>query len=352
MKKIQKHIEIMCSAVPRLNSLTKKSCNAIYDTLARHYQEVGISIVDNLSDIQELVAKQPDLVFIGMKFVPLNPELGVNDPEKVWIMDILDECGIAYTGSSQASHELEYYKHVAKQRVLDAGLMTSPFCVVSQNQSIEQKDVILTYPVFIKPTNRGGGSGIDSNSVAHNFAGIKSKVSSLAAVLRSDSLVEQYLPGREFSVAILKDDCAESYVVMPLELIAPPNKQGLRFLSAQVKAADTESFAEVVDMDIKNRITTLALDVFHALGARDYGRIDIRLDAAGTPHFLEANLIPSLLRDYGNFPKACKLNLGMDYETMLLHIVRLGLAHSPIFDEPRELALMPLFAAIPATIPM
>jgi D-alanine-D-alanine ligase len=120
---------------------------------------------------------------------------------------------------------------------------------------------------------------------------------------------------------------------MPLELIAPADKNGRRFLSAAVKSADTESFIEVTDEGIKAKITTLALSIFHALGAQDYGRIDIRLDAFGIPQFLEANLIPSLIRSYGNFPKACLLNLGMGHTNMILHITRLGLARNKKMEE-------------------
>jgi len=64
------------------------------------------------------------------------------------------------------------------------------------------------------------------------------------------------------------------------------------------------------------------------LGARDYGRIDIRLDATGTPHFLEANLIPSLISGYGSFPKACVMNIGLEYEPMIMRIANLGLSRN------------------------
>jgi hypothetical protein len=49
------------------------------------------------------------------------------------------------------------------------------------------------------------------------------------------------------------------------------------------------------------------------------------LDKTGTPQFLEANLIPSLISGYGSFPKACVLNIDLDYEPMILSIVRLAL---------------------------
>src|SRR6185503_701270 len=100
----------------------------------------------------------------------------------------------------------------------------------------------LVFPLFIKPTDLGGGEGIDSSSVVHNFDELKLRVQSIAADLHSDSLVEEYLPGREFSVAILKSQHSTEFSVMPIELIAPADNRGQRILSREVKAADTEKF--------------------------------------------------------------------------------------------------------------
>jgi D-alanine-D-alanine ligase len=327
MSKINKHIEIVHSTTKGLSSMSKVSCDSIFTTLSKHFARVGITIVNNLSDLEGLLADSPDLVFLGMEFIPSDSGLGLADPNKIWLSDFLDGNNIAYTGSSQVAHELERNKPLAKQNVLDADLRTSAFCVIEQNQTLDSNDVPLNYPLFIKPTSRGGGQGIDSDSVVHNFEQLSLKVQAITTRLRSDVLVEEYLPGREFSVAILKDEDSAGYLAMPLELVAPPDKNGARLLSGQIKSSNTEVVLVVTDEVIKSKVTALALKVFHALGARDYGRIDIRLDAAGSPHFLEANLIPSLICGYGSFPKACVLNIGMEYEAMIMRIAKLGLAH-------------------------
>lgn len=306
--------------------MSQASCDGILAVLRKHYVSAGVHIVNTAEDLEALVTAQPDLIFLGVKYVP-------NGSSKVWITDYLDEYGIAYTGSSQMAHELELDKALAKQRALDNRLKTPEFYVAEQGQTQLRNKMPLAFPLFVKPTNKGGGLGIDSYSVAHNFDQLEAKVSSIATEFQADSLVEQYLSGREFSVAILKDSESEEYSAMPLELIAPLDSQGSRLLSAEVKSADSESFTEVTDLIIKTKICRLALDVFHALGARDYGRIDLRMDSHGTPHFLEANLLPSLIEGYGNFPKACLLNIGLGYEAMILKIVELGMARSAIADD-------------------
>ncbi len=327
--KIAQHIEIVRSSKEGLSSMSQESADAIFAMLSRHYSHVGITIINDLTDLEALVALRPDLVFLGVKFVPVNPSLGMHDPDKIWVTDYLDDHEMAYTGSGQKAHELELNKPKAKQHVLDNGFNTSPFLEVLQDKPIRQENFNLDYPVFVKPTNRGGGLGIDSDSVAHNFAQLRSKIGALANNFKSDSLVEEYLPGREFSVAILKNEDQATYSVMPIELLAPAGKYGERILSSQVKSTNSEKFLGILDPVIKARVNELAMNVFQAIGATDYGRIDIRLDKFGTPQFLEANLIPSLIEGYGSFPKACLLNIKMDYEAMILHIVRLAFTRTP-----------------------
>lgn len=328
MVKISKHIEIVRSDTKGLSSMSQESCDLIFAVLTRHFTDVGVTVVNKLSDLETLEASRPDLVFLGMEFIPVNPAIGWSDPNKIWLSDFFDDHEIAYTGSGQIAHELERNKNLAKQRVLDAGLKTAAFCVIKQNQPFGKNDIVLTFPMFIKPTNRGGGLGVDSDSVVHDFDQLRAKVRSITEGLRSDALIEEYLPGREFSVAVLKDEYSDGFLAMPLELIAPPDKDGARLLSSRVKSSNAEQAIGVTDRIIKSRVNALALNVFNALGARDYGRIDIRLDRSGVPHFLEANLIPSLISGYGSFPKACVLNIGLEHEQMIVRIVKLGLARN------------------------
>lgn len=342
MAKNNKHVEIVRSTAKGLSSMSEESCASILMVLSKYFAEVGVTIINNLTELEALVAARPDLVFLGMEFIPSDPALGLADSNKIWLSDVFDHHEILYTGSTQIAHDLERNKPLAKQKVLDANLKTAAFCVIKQNQSLNVGDLNLEFPLFIKPTNRGGGLGIDSDSVVHNFEQLSSKVHSIATELQSDALVEEYLPGREFSVAILKDEYSTGFLVMPIELIAPADNRGSRILSSEIKSSNTEQALEVTDPAVKSKLTALALGVFDALAARDYGRIDIRLDANGTPYFLEANLIPSLISGYGSFPKACMLNIGLEYEPMIMKIAKLGMAHkaNDIADDPESDALI------------
>ena len=352
MKKKTMRIEIVSSTMPGLSSMGNRSRNSIFSVLSRHYTDVTITLINDLNDLDNLVARKPDLVFLGMKFIPCNPLLGFHDRDKIWIADYLEMHGIASTGSSHKAHKLELNKHLAKQQAEDAGLNTAKFFVAKRGCLISETEFDLAYPVFVKPSNRGGGLGVDSDSVVNNFQELLIKVASISCQYEADALIEEFLPGKEYSIAILKNQ-DDDYSVMPIELIAEKDTNGSRMLSKVVKTSNRETVLAVSNAVIWATVTTLALDVFKSLGARDYGRIDVRMDSAGVPHFLEANLIPSLIDGYGSFPKACQLNQKLGYESMILRITSLGLLRNinepSQADEPRNPVLVPeLFDIQPA----
>ena len=345
--KINLHIEIVRTTERGLSSMSQRSSDAILRVLKKYYTRVGVTIINDLSDLDDLVRVNPDLVFLGMKYLPRNKSVGMNDPDKLWIADFLEENNILCTGSRSFAHELELNKQYAKRRLLDLGLNTSSYFVTGYNDLISDDKMLIDYPLFVKPANRGGGLGIDSDSLVHDFSSLKSKVRAITKNLQSDSLVEEYLPGREFSVAILKDKDTSDLLAMPIELVADLNAQGESILSSEIKQSNTEKVIKVTDEIIKSEVIALAINAFQALGARDYGRIDIRLDKHGVPHFLEANLIPSIISGYGSFPKACVLNSGIQFTEMILSIVELGLTRNiEIDEEAPQSMLLPLSVPI------
>jgi D-alanine-D-alanine ligase-like ATP-grasp enzyme len=139
------------------------------------------------------------------------------------------------------------------------------------------------------------------------------------------------LPGREFSVAIIKKSGYGEYDVMPFEILTDNNLPGLTFLTNQVKSEDNEIGSLVIDPTLKAKIQTLALEVFKSIKARDFGRIDIRLDISSEPCFLEANLMPGLKNNTGSYLyKAYKLNTGLSYDSMIERIVSLAFERSQL----------------------
>lgn len=305
--------------------MTKKSREEVCATLSNYYDEVGITIINSLVDLAALVAKQPDLVFLGTQF------LRTSAPDRtIWLSGYLADNGITATGSSASAHEIDINKPRAKQCVLNAGLLTAPFLLAKPHQQLSTAQIPHEFPLFVKPSNRGGGMGVDSQSVVHNLQQLQAKVDAISRDLNTDSLIEQYLSGREFSVGVIKQQDSADYLALPIELVPPQDDHGSRLLSKDVKSFAPLPALEIADSALKAAVSDLAIGAFHAIGAQDYGRIDIRLDAQGTPYFLESNLIPNVMKDYGSLAKAWALNTGMTYDELLLRLTTLGLARQPV----------------------
>lgn len=322
---IDAHIEIVGSTNPRINAMAHDARVSIHAALSERYRKVGISIVDNFEDLEQLAAKKPDLVILGMKLVLLDPSKNYDDSPKVWLSEYLGERNIAFTGSNTAALTLEFDKHVAKQHVIDAGLKSSRYFVSTLVAPDNTHN--LTFPLFVKPTNRGDSKGIDDSSLVHSNQELDAKVSSIHRELSSDALIEEYLPGREFSVAVVTQRSTGNLVALPVEIRIPANEQGESFLSEQIKQADTERVVAVDDVELRESLNSLAIGVFKSLGARDYGRIDMRLDATGAPSFIEANLMPGL-SDHGYLSRCFMLNEDVEYADMIVQIAELGFKHT------------------------
>jgi D-alanine-D-alanine ligase len=324
---IEAHIEIVGSTNPRINAMSEDARLSIQETLKKRYSNVGISIVNNFEDLQALVAKKPELVILGMKLVLLDPSKSYDDSPKVWLSDYLYEHNIAFTGSDTAALTLEFDKQVAKQSVIDAGLKSSRYFVSTLAAPIY--DHTLSYPLFVKPTNRGDSKGVDGRSLVHSQQELEAKIRSIHIELSSDALIEEYLPGREFSVAVIKQRDSEALLALPIEITIPVNNQGDKFLSEEIKQADTEQVIAVTDSELEEKLNALAIGVFTALGSRDYGRIDMRIDALDEPSFIEANLMPGL-SDHGYLSRCFMLNGEVSYENMIEQITTLGIVRTNV----------------------
>lgn len=323
MFKINKSVELVTTTIKSLSSMGCQSRLEAKAALERRYKQVRITDIRDVSDLDAVVARRPDLAFLGMKFIYDNSQ---PQPKPVWISEYLSANDIAYTGSDENASMLEHNKQLAKQVVAGRGLKTAKSMLIRRGEVYGSHDISISYPIFIKPVDGGGGSGINDRSLVGNFDELKAQVDWLFDGYKTDALLEAYLPGREFSVGILKRRFSDEFQLLPLEIVAPLNQAGSRFLSSRVKQADSEQTLEVTDSSIRHKINQLAIGAFEALGAKDYGRIDIRLDDKGEPHFLEANLLPSLLNNYGNLPKAAWLNLGINHDQLIHRIAELGLA--------------------------
>jgi len=313
--------------------MSHESAYDIAQTLSKFYAVVTVSHVDTVADLQALVNRKPDLVFAGIYHVTDS-----RNGAKVWLADELEKHGIRYTGSGKDANRLSLNKHLAKQRMLESDINTPAFLLSRRDDSHPITEEELTFPLFVKPTNKSGGQGVDEFSIVRSSQDLQKKVLSIHTTHRTDALVEEYLSGREFSIGIIGDE--SGCIGMPLELVADQDSNGDRIRSRAIKTADAEAMNVITDLSERRLIGDFAVDAFQALGGRGYGRIDVRCNDSGVPYFLEANHIPSLMQIDSSFLRSYEEATGNSYDDMILQIVRLGLERNTAKDALEELRLV------------
>jgi len=231
---------------------------------------------------------------------------------------------IPYIASNKTALDKESDKNKAKKIMQKAKIKTAGFFITTPGKHSNELSIPIKFPVFIKPVTGGDSRGIDLNSIAYDFESFKAKVLDIKIKQNSPSLVETYLSGKEYSVGIFEDSIDGTLRAMPIEIIVKENKDGHRILDYNIKKNDEEKVIPVTDIKIFKKLSKLAKDSFKALGGKSLGRIDIRMDHRGIPHFMEANLMPGLRKGY--FYRSCVLNLDMSYEDMIFSIAKTGLS--------------------------
>ncbi|MDA8771239.1 D-alanine--D-alanine ligase [Candidatus Pelagibacter bacterium] len=291
--------------------------NEILKILSKRYTDVLITKINNKKDLDGLLKRKPDLVFSGVKYFNFKNE-------KIWLNDCLEAYDIPYIASSRSALDNESDKNLAKKLILKAKIKTADFFVTSPEEHGNISSMPLMFPLFIKPVKGGDSRGIDSNSVVYNFSSFKKKVLEIKTKHNLESLVETYLPGKEYSVGIFQDSIKGTLRAMPIEIIIKKNINGHCILDFDVKQDDEEKVIAVTDEKIFKKLSKIAKEAFNALGGKSLGRIDIKMNHEGVPHFMEANLMPGLRKGY--FYRSCLLNLDMNYEDMILNIANTGLS--------------------------
>jgi D-alanine-D-alanine ligase len=315
------HIEIITTPNEALKESgfgTLKACNNVLAAIQKMGYSVRLNVCKKKKCLDEVVKRKPDLVILAVKYIPIKNE---ND---IWLSEYFAQCRINFTGSSRQVLKFDSNKVLAKTHLTNKGIKTARYFIATPGQYKKENDLPFTFPLFLKPLDAANGNGIDDLSYVTSFAGYESKVASLYGSFNQPILVEEYLDGREFTVAVIKTR-NEKFVVSAVEAIPPTSTHGLRILGAQAKKDDSEKLIEIVDDEVRNRVTSLAIDAFNTLGARDFGRIDIKTNNHGECFFMEANLVPGMTYGSSYFPEACDIANEFAYDKVIELLISGGL---------------------------
>jgi D-alanine-D-alanine ligase len=195
---------------------------------------------------------------------------------------ILDQYKIPYVFSGPVIMGLSLNKHLAKLVVAASGVPVSPGCLITELQDLDKCN--LNYPLFVKPVSEGTGKGITEKSLVNSPAELRKMAEWILDEFRQPALVEEYLPGREFTVGIIGYN-EEALAIGGMEVICADNLP----YSVEVKE-NYQNFCKYKPLDeIFDECKMVAVSAWKALEAVDAGRVDLKADRNGRICFIEAN---------------------------------------------------------------
>lgn len=256
------------------------------------------------------------------KFRRLRPDIVFNMAEGVWgdsresqVPSMLEMLRVPYTGSNPLTLALCLNKARAKEVLAYYGIPTARF-VVARTADLEIEKY-LSFPMFVKPLLEGSSKGIRNDSIVRDVGELRARVASVLSEYDQPALVEEYLEGREFTVALIGN--GETLKALPIvEMNYSALPAGVNpIYSYEAKwildtpEAPLDIFKCPADLTprLKGAIEAVTRDAVSALDVRDWCRIDVRLDSTGTPHIIELNPLPGILKDpkcNSCFPKAAR----------------------------------------------
>ncbi len=295
---------------------TEETIHAVKEALEERHN-VTLIEANELAYLQFLQMK-PDIVFnIAEGYAGVSRE--------AQIPAMLEMLRIPYTGSDPLTLAICLDKARTKEILSYHNVPTPKFVVISSLEEVTIQP--LSFPLIVKPLYEGSSKGIFNSSVVYTTQELELECERILTEYNQPALLEEYLTGREFTVAILGN--APNIRILPIIEIKfdslPENVHHIYSYEAKWiwdttdHPIDVHECPAIIDATLKQSIEQLCRKSYEILRCRDWCRIDVRLDKNGVPNILELNPLPGILPDpeaHSCFPLAAR-TAGFTYNEMI-----------------------------------
>jgi len=244
------------------------------------------------------------------------------------IAALMELLGLRFTGSGPLTLGLALNKGLTKDILYSSDLMTPEYCVMKEPPTRLKRS--LKFPLIVKPLKEDASIGIDSDAVVRTMKELKNRVEFIIKDFNQPAIVEEYVDGREFNIAVLGNG-HEARALPPSEIDFVDFPEGKpRICCYEAKWVPESPFykktvpvcpANVPDA-LKEELQAVALKAYQAMGCRDYARVDVRLGEDGNIKVLEVNPNPDISSDAGLARAGAAI--GLDYAGLMAEIVRIA----------------------------
>lgn len=238
---------------------------------------------------------------------------------------LLELYGSRFTGSPPMALGLALDKGMAKDILKSRGIPTPNYAVM--DRAPETLPEGLEFPLIVKPLREDASVGIDSNAVVSSLDALRGRVEFILKNHFQPAIVEEYIDGREFNIAVLGNG-ADKKALPPSEILFVDFPEGKpRICCYEAKWVEESPFfrktvpscpADVPEA-LREELQAVALQAYGIIGCRDYARVDMRLSRDGKIKVLEVNPNPDISSDAG-FARAAKA-YGLEYPDLVAAIV-------------------------------
>jgi len=231
------------------------------------------------------------------------------------LQGLLDIIGLPYTGSGVMASAISMDKLRSKLLWQGAGLPVAPWVALTRREfeqgltaAITGRIAALGLPVIVKPSREGSSVGMSKVDKAGDIS------SALALAFQHDEevLVEKWLSGPEFTVAMLGEEILPSIRIQPAGTFYD--------YEAKYLSDETQYFCPSgLDAGRETEINALVLKAWQVLGCHGWGRIDVMQDSDGQFYLLEANTSPGMT-SHSLVPMAAR-QAGMSFSQLVVRIL-------------------------------
>ncbi len=316
--------------VPDVGTVAEEMAEFIDALKAARFEVILVNVRDDLATLMSAVTlHRPDAVFNLVEYFHDDPMF------EAYVAGLFELMGVSYTGNRPFTLATCQNKYRTKLLLEAAELPTAEFFLASKLPVHDDHE--LSFPLIVKPAYEDASGGIEPASVVQNQAELEARVAHVIKEFEMPALVEEYIEGREIHVAVLGNNPPEVLPLFEMEFddseFNPDDEWRPQIISFRAKwdphskdfyTMDAVVPPEDLDPDVEEEIREVAVEAFKAVQARDYVRIDMRVDEDGQPFILEVNPNPDLTN--GAAYSMCATASGRTYADAVATIADLAVA--------------------------
>lgn len=308
---------------------------AVIDTIAKAIEKCGHTVLRIEADDEAFTKLQKHKDEIDIVF---NTAEGIRgDARESQIPLFCEMLGIPYSHSNPTTHAITLNKQFTKQILAQAGINVPQSIVIRSKTDVVPETI--AFPVIVKPNNEGSSKGILDKSVVEDKKDLAERIQEISENYSKEVLVEEFIDGREFTVAILGNKNPRVLPIIEQKFDFLP--QGMYHIASfELKWVYEDALKNLEEAytcpanlteEEKRMIEDTTVAVFGALNCVDCSRVDYRMNRDGKLYFIEINSLPGLNPDPKiiSYFRLAASAAGMSFDELIAQILSEAISRYP-----------------------